>query len=239
MKINEKHLISFATSNSPTDKEGWLLKRGEVNKSFQRRWFVLKGNLLFYFEKKQDKEPIGVIILEGCTVELAVTTDDSYFTFELVFQGSTTRTYIMAAESQEDMECWMKAITCAGYEYLKLMVTELQRQLDEVTMLNTNSLRWSNSQSETDSRKSTPNDNAALIDISNPDHFSGRQPRVNPFNKEASLDQFGATPFNPTHSMSQSHSQGFRSFEEMHKTYGFYIRQKFLQKKPNQFSSDA
>lgn len=42
--------------------------RSQVNKNFQRRWFVLKGNLLFYFEKKGDREPIGVIILEGCTI---------------------------------------------------------------------------------------------------------------------------------------------------------------------------
>jgi sesquipedalian len=48
--------------------EGFLSKRGEVNKSFQRRWFVLKGNLLFYFEKKTDKEPLGMIIIEGCTI---------------------------------------------------------------------------------------------------------------------------------------------------------------------------
>lgn len=26
----------------------------------------------------------------------------------------------------------MKALTCAGYEYMKLMVSELQRQLDEI-----------------------------------------------------------------------------------------------------------
>ena len=71
MKINEKTLIRFSTSATPSDREGWLYKRGEVNKSFQRRWFVLKGNLLFYFEKQGDKEPIGVIILEGCTIELA------------------------------------------------------------------------------------------------------------------------------------------------------------------------
>lgn len=30
------------------------------------------------------------------------------------------------------MEVWMKALTCAGYEYMKLMVAELQRQLDEI-----------------------------------------------------------------------------------------------------------
>ena len=39
--------------------------------AFQKRYFVLKGNLLFYFERKTDREPIGVIILEGCTIELA------------------------------------------------------------------------------------------------------------------------------------------------------------------------
>lgn len=57
----------FATT-PPVDLEGWLNKRGEVNKSWQRRWFVLKGNLLFYFERKGDREPLGMIILEGCTV---------------------------------------------------------------------------------------------------------------------------------------------------------------------------
>lgn len=67
MKINEKNLCMFATT-PPVDLEGWLNKRGEINKSWQRRWFVLKGNLLFYFERKGDREPLGMVILEGCTV---------------------------------------------------------------------------------------------------------------------------------------------------------------------------
>lgn len=68
MKINEKNLCAYSTSSSPIDKEGWLCKRGELNKGYQKRWFVLKGNLLFYFDRKADKEPVGVIILEGCTI---------------------------------------------------------------------------------------------------------------------------------------------------------------------------
>ena len=69
MKINEKNLIAIASgSNLATDKEGWLNKKNEVNKAFQKRWFVLKGNLLYYFEKKYDKEPVGLLIVEGCTV---------------------------------------------------------------------------------------------------------------------------------------------------------------------------
>lgn len=69
MKVNEKNLIAIANgSHLVVDREGWLSKRGEVSKGFQKRWFVLKGNLLFYFEKKTDREPLGVLIVEGCTV---------------------------------------------------------------------------------------------------------------------------------------------------------------------------
>lgn len=50
MKINEKNLVAYASCTSPVDKEGYLSKKGDV-KGYQRRWFVLKGNLLFYFDK--------------------------------------------------------------------------------------------------------------------------------------------------------------------------------------------
>ena len=90
MKINESTLITYATSSTcPTDKEGWLHKRGEVNKNFQKRYFVLKGNLLFYFDKRFDKEPIGVIILEGCTIELA-DEEQEMCAFKIVFHGEAT-----------------------------------------------------------------------------------------------------------------------------------------------------
>ncbi|XP_055844297.1 sesquipedalian-1 isoform X2 [Episyrphus balteatus] len=127
MKINEKNLCIFATT-PPYDYEGFLNKRGEVNKAFQRRYFVLKGNLLFYFEKKYDKEPLGVIIVEGCTIELSEETEQ--YCFQIVFNGN--RTYILSADNQEQMEGWMKVLTCAGYEFKRVVVAELQRQLDEI-----------------------------------------------------------------------------------------------------------
>lgn len=133
MKINEKNLSSFATSATPVDREGWLYKRGEVNKSFQKRWFVLKGNLLFYFDRRGDKEPVGVVILEGCTVELADDEEQTHeqYAFKISFHGTNNRSYVLAAETQEAMEQWMKTLACASYDYMKLMVSELQRQLDE------------------------------------------------------------------------------------------------------------
>ncbi|KAI8434634.1 hypothetical protein MSG28_003167 [Choristoneura fumiferana] len=128
MKINEKNLSAFASSATPVDREGWLDMRGEV-KSYQRRWFTLKGNLLFYFDKKCDKEPAGVIVLEGCTIEL--TEEEEAYSFKIVFQCEGGRTFYLCTNSQASMEAWMKALACASYDYMKLMVAELQRQLDE------------------------------------------------------------------------------------------------------------
>jgi hypothetical protein len=55
--------------------------------------------------KRHDKDPIGVVILEGCTIELSEDIDG--FVFQIKFSGSGNRTYIIAADSQEDMEAWI------------------------------------------------------------------------------------------------------------------------------------
>lgn len=130
MKINEKNLAAFAISATPVDKEGYLNKRGYLNKAFQKRYFVLKGNLLFYFDKKFDKEAVGVIILEGCTIELCE--DEEKFCFKIEFHGTNNRSYVLGADSQEFMEEWMKALARASYDYMKLMVADLQKQLDDM-----------------------------------------------------------------------------------------------------------
>jgi hypothetical protein len=120
MKINEKNLSAFATSGNQIDREGYLMKKGDGGKGFCKRWFVLKGNLLFYFEK---------IILEGSTVELAESESEEHFCFKVIFPS---KAYILSAESQGAMEQWMKSLACSSYDYVKLKAAELQRQLDEL-----------------------------------------------------------------------------------------------------------
>ena len=232
MKVNDKHLIAFATGSAPIDKQGYMLKRGDINKAFQKRWFILKGNLLFYFERKGDKEPIGVIVLEGCTVELAENVDA--FSFELVFPGSGCRTYVFATDTQEAMEDWMKSITCAGYEYMKLMVAELQRHLDELNMtklkLSNPATSPQNTRSMTHTLSSDPWPTAApssgrqtskLVDIAPPAEETKTR-RYNPFDvTDATVDMFGAQPF-----CSEEAANNSRTFYEMHAEYGMYIEQK-------------
>jgi hypothetical protein len=127
MRLNDKNLASFAVCSSPVDKEGYLQKKGDLNRDFQRRWFVLKGNLLFYFQKKQDREPQGVIILEACSVQVSI---HGRYCFEISFDGAGTRVYVLGADNDDEMQLWMKAISHASYEYLKSIVNELQRRVN-------------------------------------------------------------------------------------------------------------
>lgn len=46
-------------------KSGWLRKQGGTLRTWQRRWFVLNGDLLFYFAREDDLRPLGSIFLPG------------------------------------------------------------------------------------------------------------------------------------------------------------------------------
>lgn len=130
MKLNERSLSFYATCASPADHAGFLHKKGERNTAYHRRWFVLRGNMLFYFEERESREPVGVIILEGCTVELCQASEE--FAFAIRFDGPKSRTYVLAAESQAALERWVKALSRASFDYLRLVVRELEKQLEEM-----------------------------------------------------------------------------------------------------------
>lgn len=208
MKINEKHLIAFVSGSAAIDKQGYLNKRGELNKAFQRRWFVLKGNLLFYFERKTDAEPIGVIVIDGCSVELTENSDK--YAFELAFSGSGTRTYVLAADSQEEMEEWMRALTCAGYDYMRKAVSDLQQQLNELNAMTRLSKR----------EVSTSNGRPGIVPSQNAAAVGGI--RVNPFNQDLETTQ---EVFPPSVDQKDCRPRRPRTFEEMHFDIGEQIRQ--------------
>nr|XP_035936452.1 sesquipedalian-1 [Halichoerus grypus] len=127
MKLNERSLAFYATCDAPVDNAGFLYKKGGRHAAYHRRWFVLRGNMLFYFEEPASREPVGVIILEGCTVELVEAAEE--FAFAVRFAGARARTYVLAAESQAAMEGWVKALSRASFDYLRLVVRELEQQL--------------------------------------------------------------------------------------------------------------
>uniref|UniRef100_A0A8C0U135 Sesquipedalian n=1 Tax=Cyanistes caeruleus TaxID=156563 RepID=A0A8C0U135_CYACU len=137
MKLNERSVAHYATCDSPADHAGFLRKRVERHHhhahhhgtSYQRRWFVLKGNLLFYFEERESREPMGLVVLEGCTVELCEAAEE--FAFAIRFDDAGARAYVLVADGQAAMEAWVKALSRASFDYMRLVVRELEKQLEE------------------------------------------------------------------------------------------------------------
>ncbi|XP_074083167.1 sesquipedalian-2 isoform X2 [Macrotis lagotis] len=139
MKLNEQSVAHYAISGSPTDHQGFLRhcsSRGGrqstagAGGSCPRCWFVLKGNLLFYFEGQESRPPLGLIVLEGCTVELCEAPQE--FAFAIRFDAPGLRPYILAAEEQEAQEAWVKVLSRASFGYMRLLVQELEGQLREM-----------------------------------------------------------------------------------------------------------
>ncbi|XP_072273125.1 sesquipedalian-1-like [Pyxicephalus adspersus] len=117
---------------SPAQKEGYLLKKGSRHASYHRRWFLLCGNLLLYWERQGDPQPLGLILLEGSSVTLR--NSKLEFAFSIC---SVSRVYKMAAESQKDLELWVRALLSANLGYTKALLGELRGQYLGLTQSHT------------------------------------------------------------------------------------------------------
>ncbi|XP_060739971.1 sesquipedalian-1 [Tachysurus vachellii] len=128
MKLNERSVVHYATCGIPPDKSGFLMKKSERSGTFHRRWCVLKANMLFLFEERGRREPLGLVVLEGCTVELC---ESERVDFAFAVRFGQSHTHTLAADTQEEMEDWAKALARASFQYLRLVVRELEKQLEE------------------------------------------------------------------------------------------------------------
>ncbi|XP_068938078.1 sesquipedalian-2 [Petaurus breviceps papuanus] len=141
MKLNEHSVAHYAMSSSSADHEGFLRRCSSLGArqptagtggSCPRCWFVLKGNLLFYFEGRESRPPLGLIVLEGCTVELCEAPQE--FSFAIRFDAPGLRPYVLAAEGPEAQEAWVKVLSRASFGYMRLLVQELERQLGKMQL---------------------------------------------------------------------------------------------------------
>jgi hypothetical protein len=56
-----------AQSLSKTYKKGWMVKEGQMRNSWKKRWFLLQGHELSYFEDQNEQNQKGVIKLSSDT----------------------------------------------------------------------------------------------------------------------------------------------------------------------------
>jgi PH domain len=50
-------------------RKGCLSKRGKRTGKWQKRWYLLVGNCVYYYAKEADRVPRGVIFLTGSFIE--------------------------------------------------------------------------------------------------------------------------------------------------------------------------
>ncbi|XP_060045061.1 sesquipedalian-2 [Erinaceus europaeus] len=140
MKLNERSVAHYALSDAPADLTGFLRTWAGAASSpgpsgaGRRCWFVLKGNLLFSFESPEGRAPLSLVVLEGCTVELAEAPEPEEFAFAIRFAAPGVRPHLLAADGPAAQEAWVKALSRASFSYMRLVVRELESQLRDARL---------------------------------------------------------------------------------------------------------
>ncbi|XP_054456486.1 rho GTPase-activating protein 22 isoform X1 [Anoplopoma fimbria] len=109
---------------SPLDHEkalkaGWLKRQRSIMKNWQLRWFVLRTEALYFYKDQDETKAQGCIPLQGSQVnELPANQDEpGRHPFEIVpgagekdRTGISHESFLLMANSQSDMEEWVRAI---------------------------------------------------------------------------------------------------------------------------------
>ena len=105
--------------------EGYLLKRKHRDRfgvwrccgeSWTRRWFVLRGSVLFYYRSRTDTRPRGAMPLGQCQIELRPSSRGDYIRLSTRFSHHKIR---IRAEAHADVgpqltHMWMRALRAAA-----------------------------------------------------------------------------------------------------------------------------
>ncbi|KAI9312074.1 hypothetical protein BX666DRAFT_847424 [Dichotomocladium elegans] len=99
---------SSSTSFKAPEHEGWLYKQGDKYKTWNKRWFVLKGANLFYFKSPKDVRMRGIIHLRGYKIVI----DDSIHAGKYCFkaQHEHERTFFFYTDTKESLRSWIKVL---------------------------------------------------------------------------------------------------------------------------------
>eukprot|EP00736_Rhodelphis_marinus_P010937 Rmarinus@m.4907 len=113
---------------SDPDYEGYLKKLGEAHQTWKKRWFVLKGNTLYYFKQKDDGKWQGLIDLNGMEVRECTPPDSKslfsqegkrrytigIFPITSNVGSAKLRVYYLSCESEVEMDGWLHAVHLTG-----------------------------------------------------------------------------------------------------------------------------
>ena len=92
---------------------GWLLKRSDNLKIWNRRFFILSDKfLIYYLKKKEGLQPRQVCVLNNAVVK---NIPDSTINKKYGFRVNTTKhEYLLVASTLNERQIWVEAIEKAG-----------------------------------------------------------------------------------------------------------------------------
>lgn len=97
----------FSKKMSNITKAGWCVKEGGRIKTKKKRWFVLDGNILHYYEKEGGKEKGSIEIFKDTVVE-----NDTHYKIQPCFtvKAKNQRVYRIFPNSNDERDDWILAI---------------------------------------------------------------------------------------------------------------------------------
>ncbi|XP_072556419.1 dedicator of cytokinesis protein 9-like isoform X23 [Paramormyrops kingsleyae] len=199
----DEDTASLGSQKGGISKQGWLYK-GNMNsaisvtmRSFKRRYFHLAQledssyNLNFYKDEKISKEPKGSIFLDSC-MGVVQNSKVRRFAFELKMQDKST--YLLAADSEAEMEEWICTLNKILHSSFELAMQEKRNgdvhDDDESGKADGSSASLDSFQSVKDIESRLRNEVRLKLFALDPDtqklDFSGIEPDIKPFE-----DKFG------------------------------------------------
>jgi hypothetical protein len=107
-------------------KEGWMEKKGGSRRNWSKRWFVLKGSFLYYYESdkaahKDNAKEKGIISLTDCIIQ-QIEHHSRPFCFE-ISHAERERKYEVSCAGAEEKNEWMEVVATAAMGPVNAPVT--------------------------------------------------------------------------------------------------------------------
>uniref|UniRef100_A0A672JII4 Pleckstrin homology domain containing, family A member 7b n=1 Tax=Salarias fasciatus TaxID=181472 RepID=A0A672JII4_SALFA len=101
--------------NVPVVVRGWLYKQDSSGmRLWKRKWFVLSDYCLFYYKDSREETVLGSIPLPSYVIAPVEPDDHINRKYAFKAEHSGMRTYFFSADTQEDMNGWIRAMNQAA-----------------------------------------------------------------------------------------------------------------------------
>ncbi|XP_031657528.1 pleckstrin homology domain-containing family A member 7 isoform X18 [Oncorhynchus kisutch] len=122
--------------NVPVVVRGWLYKQdGSGMRLWKRKWFVLADYCLFYYKDSREESVLGSIPLPSYVVSAVEPEDHISRKYAFKAEHGGMRTYFFSADTQEDVNGWVKAMNQAAL--MQNQTDSLKRPSETSEMPNT------------------------------------------------------------------------------------------------------